>query len=48
MGCLFLTPFTKFIEFDFPLDGLLVLHRPVVRALALDAVEFYQGVLGHN
>ncbi len=42
-----LAPLAPFFEFNFTLHQLLVLFRPIIGALALGTVEFYQAVLGH-
>ena len=41
-------PLAKFIELDLALNFLLVLLAPIIRALALGAIEFYKTVLGHG
>ena len=48
MRQLLLTPLAPLFEFDFTLNKLLVLFRPIVGAFALGTVEFYKSVLGHK
>ena len=41
-------PTTVFLELYFPLDKLLILARPIVRAATLLARQFYKLILGHK
>ena len=45
---MFLAPIAPLFEFDFTLNKLLVLFRPIVGAFALGTVEFNKAVLGHG
>lgn len=42
-----LAPLAELLKFDFALDKLPVLARPIVRAGALRAGQLYQLILGH-
>ena len=45
--CMRATPLAKLLEFYLPLNELLVLARPIVRATALLARQLYQLILRH-
>ena len=48
MYCVCPAPLAVLLQLDFAFDKFLILARPVIRAAALLASQFYELILGHN